>query len=1074
MRQTIILILSIVSTLSAFSQKAIFLHHSTGSGVYYEGNVESWISDYNSANSTSFQVSERSYPTGSYPWDNYPYDFWNLWVNNACNSGESSIECLNTLTQDYNVIIFKHCFPGAGINEDSGSPDVNSSEKTLGNYKAQYRALRAKMDSYPNNKFIVWTLAPLHRNATNANDAARAREFVDWVKNIWLTEDGNPHSNIIIFDFFGIVAELNASPTNGKVNCLKYQYEGDHNGDDSHPNYAANQTAGPLFAQLIASSLESFQTPTKVESIDISSDGEVSSITSQGGELQLYASVSPSNAENKNVTWSVSSGSSHASVSENGLVTANSNGSITITATAVDGSGVSATFEITISNQFVPAESITITSENNSNTIDTDNGTLQLFATISPEDATENEVVWSIDFNPDIATISETGEVTAIKNGATYIKAALANNPYSVFKIFEIYISNQLIPADSIEIISLGNVNTIDIDKGGIQLFAQLKPFDATNTNIEWKITEGSDLATINESGFVFARKNGAIEVTATTLDGSGVSATFNITISNQFVPAESITITSENNSNTIDTDNGTLQLFATISPEYATENEIIWSIDFNPDIATISETGEVTAIKNGATYVKAALANNPYSVFKIFEILISNQLIPADSIEIISLEDVNTIDVDKGGLQLFAQLKPFDATNTNVKWEITEGSDLATINESGFVFARKNGAIEVTATTLDGSGVSDTFNITISNQFVPAESITITSEDNSNTIDTDNGTLQLYATISPEDATENEVVWSIDFNPDIATISETGKVTAIKNGKIFVKAALANNPFSVSGFFEVYITNQLIPADSIEIISLGDVKTIDIDKGGLQLFAQLKPFDATNTNIEWKITEGSDLATINESGFVFARKNGVIEVTATTLDGSGVSDTFNITISNQEILAESIEIVSVTGNFEIDIKNGELQLSATILPENAIVKIAYWEIISGKEFATITQDGLVTAKENGIVVIRATTQDGTAISDIVEITITNQSTSNKEITLQNVKVLHNKTTNSYNIIVYGEECTSKLIVYSSTGEQIISERNATNLFQVPEQKSGIYIFKITNKKGRFVGKLIF
>jgi hypothetical protein len=256
----VLFILAICFVLNSPGQKILFIHHSTGGGVYNQGNVASWFTNYNTTNNKSYQITERAYPDTPYPWENYPYDYWNLWVNpsTTCNSANSKIECINTITQNYNVIIFKHCFPGAGIGADGATSSVSSSSKTLGNYKLQYRALRAMMDGYPNNKFIVWTLAPLHRNATNVDDAARARQFVNWVKTQWLTEDGKSHPNIYVFDFYGIVAESNPTPVNGKVNCLKYDYEGGHAADysDSHPNTAANMVAGPAFAQFIVDCIE--------------------------------------------------------------------------------------------------------------------------------------------------------------------------------------------------------------------------------------------------------------------------------------------------------------------------------------------------------------------------------------------------------------------------------------------------------------------------------------------------------------------------------------------------------------------------------------------------------------------------------------------------------------------------------------------------------------------------------------------------------------------------------------------------------------------------------------------------
>lgn len=139
--------------------------------------------------------------------------------------------------------------------EDKGTPNVASKVKSLENYKVQYRALRAMMDSYPDTKFMVWTLAPLHRLSTDIQSAARAKQFVDWVKTEWLVEDGKQHPNIYIFDFFNLAAETNLSPENGLVNCLKYEYEISHTNGDSHPNNLANSTIAPLFAEAIVNAL---------------------------------------------------------------------------------------------------------------------------------------------------------------------------------------------------------------------------------------------------------------------------------------------------------------------------------------------------------------------------------------------------------------------------------------------------------------------------------------------------------------------------------------------------------------------------------------------------------------------------------------------------------------------------------------------------------------------------------------------------------------------------------------------------------------------------------------------------
>ncbi len=266
---------------NAQSDKAIFLHHSTGGAVFEGGNVTQWITDYNTQHSTNYSATELAYPNDPWGWENYPYDFWKLWVGGSCDNNLSNIQCFDKLCQDYELIIFKHCFPGAGIGEDSGIGDVASAEKTLANYQLQYRALLALFDQYPNNKIMVWTLAPLHRNATDAGQAARAAQFAYWVKNTWLTEDGKSHPNVFIFDFFGLAAEQSATPANGLQYCLKYDYEGDHNGNDSHPNNAANQLIGPLFAEQVVTALGTATSATEnaLSSFCLELRGEASSNT---------------------------------------------------------------------------------------------------------------------------------------------------------------------------------------------------------------------------------------------------------------------------------------------------------------------------------------------------------------------------------------------------------------------------------------------------------------------------------------------------------------------------------------------------------------------------------------------------------------------------------------------------------------------------------------------------------------------------------------------------------------------------------------------------------------------------
>jgi hypothetical protein len=92
-----------------------------------------------------------------------------------------------------------------------------------------------------------------------------------------------------------------------------------------------------------------------VTGITISAEGGASSIDTKDGTLQLSVEVLPADASDKSVTWSLTGGTGQASVSASGLVTAIADGTVTAAAAANDGSGISDSYPIIISNQQIPS-----------------------------------------------------------------------------------------------------------------------------------------------------------------------------------------------------------------------------------------------------------------------------------------------------------------------------------------------------------------------------------------------------------------------------------------------------------------------------------------------------------------------------------------------------------------------------------------------------------------------------------------------------------------------------------------------------------------------------------------------
>lgn len=155
-----------------------------------------------------------------------------------------------------------------------------------------------------------------------------------------------------------------------------------------------------------------------------------------GGTSQMRAEVFPSTAENKAITWSVSD-ETVATITNNGLLKAVSNGSVTVIAEAQDNSGVSSTKDITVSGITVPdvlVESITVSGN------DITNGQAQNYtAEVFPANATNTEVSWSVS-DVAIATINSEGLLTPLNNGTVKV-IATSKDPNAISGELEITIS---------------------------------------------------------------------------------------------------------------------------------------------------------------------------------------------------------------------------------------------------------------------------------------------------------------------------------------------------------------------------------------------------------------------------------------------------------------------------------------------------------------------------------------------------------------------------------------------------------------------------------------------------------
>lgn len=740
---------------------------------------------------------------------------------------------------------------------------------------------------------------------------------------------------------------------------------------------------------------------------------------------QMTAEISPSDATDVSVTWSVINGTGKATIDSNGVLTGVSNGTVTVKATAKDGSKVSGTKEVTVGTieVAVPVSQITVGTTAGLSQITTNSGTLQMTTKVLPSDASNQDVTWSVEDKTGSAKISDSGLVTAVSNGIVTVKAT-AKDGSGIVGSTTITITGQStsIPVSSISIIGKDNADTITADGGTLQMSATVLPTTASNKSVVWSVEQVGDTgtamtgkATINSTGLLTAVADGTVTVKAKSRDGSTITGTKVITISNQSIKVTGITVSGANGAKTIEVNGGTLQMNADILPVNASNKSVVWSVENKTGSATIDSTGLLKAVSNGEINV---IAKDGSGIVGSETITLSNQntIIPVSSIVVNGQDDASSITTDNGTLKMIATVVPSNATSQKVTWSVSSGTGTATIDSDGTLHAVTNGTVTVKATSVDYPKVIGTKTINLSGQFVEATGLEVNSDGNVSQLVVD-GSLQMSAHILPDNATYKTVKWSVDSIPGssgTATINSSGILVGKSLGDVNV-IATATDGTGIVGSKKITI----IPPVKITGITVsppaGSNDKITSNAGTLQMNAIIaNANEATNKNITWSVEQAGDVgtdmtgkATISSSGLLTAVEDGTVRVKATANDGSGIVGTDVITISGQVVQATGYTVKAFYGNGAIETNQittdkGILQMKATVTPSNATTtpSAVMWSVeqagdtgttMTGK--ATIDADGTLHAMANGTVKVKVNgvTSDGNSISGSEIITISGQ-----------------------------------------------------------------------------------
>jgi uncharacterized protein YjdB len=235
----------------------------------------------------------------------------------------------------------------------------------------------------------------------------------------------------------------------------------------------------------------------------------------KGKTCSIKATVAPSDAYNKNVTWT-SSNKKVATVSSSGKVTAIAAGTANITCKAKDGSGVKVVCKVTVK------QLVTKIKLNKTKATVLKGKTLVLKATVSPTKASNKKVSWKSS-NTKIATVSASGKVTAKKNGTVTITCTAKDGSKKTAKC-KITVKQ---PVTKIKL----NKTKATIKKGKtVVLKATIAPKNAASKKVTWT-SSNKKVATVTKTGKVVAKKKGTTVITCKASDGSGKKVTCKITV---------------------------------------------------------------------------------------------------------------------------------------------------------------------------------------------------------------------------------------------------------------------------------------------------------------------------------------------------------------------------------------------------------------------------------------------------------------------------------------------------------------------------------------------------------------
>jgi uncharacterized protein YjdB len=304
-------------------------------------------------------------------------------------------------------------------------------------------------------------------------------------------------------------------------------------------------------------------------------------------------------------------------------------------------------------------------------------------------------------------------------------------------------------------------------------LKATVFPINATNKRLTWK-SSNTKVATVDKNGKVKALKVGNAIITATSTDGSNVSAECKIKV------VQRVTKIKLNKSIINLSKKGkTAKLKAAVLPNNAYNKSVTWKSN-NTKVVTVDKNGKIKATTNkGTTYVNAIAKDGSKIRTRILVVV-------GEKVKKITLNRTS-VTLNRGaknrGFQLKKSIKNKNATYKAVNW-YTSNKNIATVDSNGKVTLKHRGKVTIIVKAKDGSNKYAKCRITVK-QLVTK--LSYNGKKQAKKV-VKGKTIKFGVSVAPSNA-NNKGLTYFSSNKKVATVNSKGVIKGIKAGTVTITA---------------------------------------------------------------------------------------------------------------------------------------------------------------------------------------------------------------------------------------------------------------------------------------------